>query len=129
MTRRLLLISVAAFFVAATLVAQGPPAQPQREAPAPNVTFDRILKANQEPQNWLTYSGSPMSQRYSMLREITPANAKILELKWTLPAPSTEKHEVTPLVVNGIMYSVQGINNVVALDAKTGKQIWRFPYT
>ena len=81
MTRRLLLISVAALFVAATLVAQGPPAQPQREAPAVNVSFDRILKANQEPQNWLTYSGSPMSQRHSQLTQITPENAKDLELK------------------------------------------------
>src|SRR5947207_16021462 len=58
------------------LLIQGPPQPPQREAPAPNVSFDRILKANQEPQNWLTYSVTTMSQAHSLLTQITPANAK-----------------------------------------------------
>jgi alcohol dehydrogenase (cytochrome c) len=52
------------------------------------VTFDRLLHANREPQNWLTYSGSPMSQRYSLLTQITPANAKNLELQWVWQARS-----------------------------------------
>jgi alcohol dehydrogenase (cytochrome c) len=38
------------------------------------VTFDRILRADKEPQNWLTYSGSTQSQRYSQLTQITPSN-------------------------------------------------------
>ena len=54
MKRTLLLMSAAALFVAATLVAQGPQGPANREVPAPNVSFDRILKSNQEPQNWLT---------------------------------------------------------------------------
>src|SRR5688572_4598109 len=128
-------VSFVVFFalvlLALSVLAQGPRGgqAPAVDIPAPNVTFDRILKANQEPQNWLTYSGTPMSQRYSMLTEITPSNAKDLELKWVFQSRSLEKHEVTPLVVNGIMYTVQGINDVIALDAKTGKQLWRFPYT
>jgi hypothetical protein len=68
------------------------------------VTFDRILKANQEPQNWLTYSGSVYGQRYSRLSEITPANVKNLELQWIFqtraPAEPAEKFEATPLVVD-----------------------------
>src|SRR5262249_52398406 len=47
--RTLVFISVAAFFAAVTVIAQGPQGPAQREAPAPNVSFDRILKANQEP--------------------------------------------------------------------------------
>ena len=47
--------------------------------PSAQVTFDRLLNANKEPQNWLTYSGTMMSQRYSLLTQITPANAKDLE--------------------------------------------------
>src|SRR5262252_507351 len=97
-------VSAIAIFMAATIVAQGPQAPPQREAPAPNVSFDRILKSNEEPQNWLTYAGSVTSQRYSLLNEITPANAKDLELKWVFQSRSLEKHEVTPLVINGTMY-------------------------
>ena len=41
------------------------------------VSPDRILNAQKEPQNWLTYSGSYLSQRYSQLTQITPANARI----------------------------------------------------
>jgi alcohol dehydrogenase (cytochrome c) len=97
--------------------------------PEPNVTFDRLLKANQEPQNWLTYSGSYMSQRYSPLTQITRSNVKELELKWVFQTKSFEKHEVTPLVVDGTMYTVESPNNVIALNATTGKTIWTFNYT
>ena len=47
---------------------------------AAQVSFDRLLNAGKEPQNWLTYSGSNMSQRYSPLTQITPDNVKNLEL-------------------------------------------------
>ena len=43
------------------------------------VTFDRILRADKEPQNWLTYSGNTSSQRYSLLNQITPANVGNLQ--------------------------------------------------
>src|SRR5690349_6891383 len=76
-------------------------AAPSAQAPAPNLTFDRILKSNSEPQNWMTYSGSFMSQRHSLLTQITPENARELELKWVFQARSLEKHEVTPIVVDG----------------------------
>ena len=49
------------------------------QTPSLNVTFNRLLAANKEPQNWLTYSGTAMSQRYSLLTQITPDNAKNLE--------------------------------------------------
>jgi glucose dehydrogenase len=49
------------------------------------VTSDRLLKAADEPQNWITYSGGYASQRHSLLTQITPANVKNLELKWILP--------------------------------------------
>ena len=45
------------------------------------VSYDRLLRADREPQNWLTYSGSYMSQRHSPLTQITPANVKNLELQ------------------------------------------------
>src|SRR5437762_11863709 len=128
MKRTVFLTFAAALFVAATVVAQGPQAPANREVPAPNVSFDRILKSNQEPQNWLTYSGSPMSQRHSLLTQITPANAKDLELKWVFQSRSLEKHEVTPLVVDGTMYTIQSPNDVIALDAATGKQIWSYSH-
>ena len=64
------------------------------------VTFDRILNASKEPQNWLTYSGAVNGQRYSPLKQITSANAKNLELQWVWQAKSLEKFETTSLVVD-----------------------------
>ena len=70
-----------------------------------------------------------MSQRYSPLDQITPQNVKNLELQWIFQARSLEKFEATPLVVDGVMYTVQAPNDVVALDAVTGRVFWTYPYT
>jgi alcohol dehydrogenase (cytochrome c) len=56
------------------------------------VTFDRILNADKEPQNWLSYSGTTKSQRYSLLTQITPDNVKNLELQWVFQSRSLEKY-------------------------------------
>ena len=92
------------------------------------VTSERLLNASKEPQNWLTYSGSYMSQRHSPLTQLTPANVKNLEQKWVFQAESLQKFEATPLVVDGIMYVTQPTNDVVALDAKTGRIFWIYRY-
>jgi len=92
------------------------------------VSFDRIVNAGKEPQNWLTYSGNMMSQRYSPLAQITPQNVKNLEQKWIFQARSLEKFEATPLVVDGIMYTVQAPNDIIALDPVTGRVFWTYSY-
>src|SRR5579872_357933 len=92
------------------------------------VTFDRLVNAPKEPQNWLTYSGNLMSQRYTPLDQVTPQNVKNLELKWLFQARSLEKFEATPLVVDGVMYTVQAPNDVVALDPVTGRVFWIYSY-
>jgi len=93
------------------------------------VGFDRIVQSDKEPQNWLTYSGSYKSQRYSTLNQITPDNVKNLELQWVYQARSLEKYEATPIVVDGVMYTVQNPDDVVALDPVTGRVFWTFSYT
>ncbi len=93
------------------------------------VTFDRILRADKEPQNWLTYSGSTQSQRYSLLTQITPSNVGNLKAQWAFQARSTEKFEATPLVVDGAMYLTQAPNDIVALDAATGEIKWLYSYS
>ncbi|HEY4364301.1 MAG TPA: PQQ-dependent dehydrogenase, methanol/ethanol family [Bryobacteraceae bacterium] len=92
------------------------------------VTFDRLLHADREPQNWLSYSRTIDGERYSPLAQITPANVKNLELQWVWQQKSVEKFEATPLVVDGIMYTVQAPNDVYALDAVTGRVFWTTPY-
>ncbi len=101
---------------------------PQREAPAPNVSFEEIVNAEATPENWLTYNGSYRSLRHSGLTQITPGNVDDLELTWAYQTRSLEIHEVTPLVANGVMYTVESPNNVRALDATTGEVYWRFDH-
>jgi alcohol dehydrogenase (cytochrome c) len=108
-------VSVLVVVAAATLGAQ--------------VSFDRLLNANREPHNWLSYSGTTFNQRYSELTQVTPANVKNLQLQWVWQARSLEKFEATPLVVDGVMYTVEAPNNIVALDAATGRPFWTFNYT
>src|SRR5262249_47433309 len=75
-------------------------------------------------QNWLTYSGGYASQRYSALDQITPANVKNLKLQWAYQAPVSGNWQTTPLVVDGVMYLTQRPNDVLALDAATGRAFW-----
>ena len=117
--KHIVLVSLAVA-LAATLHAQSP------------VTSARIQASAKEPQNWLTYSGHYNGQRYSTLDQITPANVKNLTLEWVFQVRSlgaADKFEATPLVVDGVMYTVSPPNDVVALDAATGRQFWRYNYT
>ena len=90
------------------------------------VTYDRLLHAATDKGNWLTYSGTYRSWRYSPLDQITPANAALLKLQWVFQMPTTLMVETTPLVVDGIMYITEPPSNVVALDARTGRQYWKY---
>jgi alcohol dehydrogenase (cytochrome c) len=90
------------------------------------VTYQRLLDAGKDSGNWLTYSGTYQSWRYSELNQITPANAGKLKLQWVYQMPTTLMVETTPIVVDGIMYVTEPPSNVVALDAKTGRQYWRY---
>jgi alcohol dehydrogenase (cytochrome c) len=92
------------------------------------VTWDRLLNAVKEPHNWLTYSGANNGWRHSPLTQITPANVKDLEMKWVFQVESTEKLESSPLVVDGVMYITQPPNDIIALDAKTGRIFWIYQY-
>jgi alcohol dehydrogenase (cytochrome c) len=111
---------VGSLLVVASLHAQG------------QVTFDRLVRASQEPHNWLTYSGGYFSQRYTELAQITPENVRNLEPAWiyqlTSREPTSTRFEVTPVVVDGVMYIVQPPNDIIALDAVTGRPYWTYSY-
>jgi alcohol dehydrogenase (cytochrome c) len=93
------------------------------------VPYDRILRADAEPQNWLTYNGTYNSQRYSTLNQVTPANVATLESKWVLQDQVFGAWQSNPLVVDGIMYVTERPNDVMAVDAKTGRVFWLYRYT
>ena len=71
------------------------------------VTFERLLHADREPQNWMTFGGTYSGRHYSLLTQITPDNAKDLEVKWVFPVRSLDAFETTPLVVDGVLYTMQ----------------------
>ena len=92
------------------------------------VPFSRLRDAVSEPANWLTYSGGYFSQRYTTLSQITPANVGELELQWVFQNRVFGPWQATPLVVDGIMYLTQRPNDIVALDARTGRVFWIYRY-
>ena len=92
------------------------------------VTWDRLVNASDEPENWLMYSGTLDSQRFSRLDQINAGNVDDLELKWAYQIPQIDRAETVPLVVDGIMFVTEAPSNVVALDAATGRQYWRYDH-
>ncbi len=93
------------------------------------ITYERLLNAAKEPHNWLTYGGDYSSNRHSPLTQITPANVKSLNLAWAHQSPLTGSWQATPIVADGIMYLTQRPNDVLALDAATGRVFWVYRYT
>jgi PQQ-dependent dehydrogenase (methanol/ethanol family) len=93
--------------------------------PAGGVGADRLARAAAEPANWLMYWGDYRATHYSGLSEIDAGNVARLRAAWTFPMPGDSVLEATPIVADGVMYTTQP-GAVVALDARTGRQIWKF---
>jgi alcohol dehydrogenase (cytochrome c) len=94
------------------------------------VTYERLVNAQKEPQNWLMYWGNYHATHYSSLGQITASNVARLRPAWTFPifADGGSVLQGTPVVVDGAMYATGSGNptTVVKLDAKNGRQIWRY---
>ncbi len=90
------------------------------------VTWERLLNAADEPENWLMYSGTLDSQHFSGLDQIHNRNVGELELKWAYQIPQLDRAETVPLVVDGVMFITEAPSNVVAVDAATGRLYWRY---
>ena len=75
--------------------------------------------------NWLSYNGDYTGRRYSALREVHAGNVAQLRAQWVFHASSSSNLEVTPVVVDGIMF-VTAANDAFALDAQTGRTLWHY---
>ena len=94
-----------------------------------HVSSEQLLSAGSKSDEWLTYSGSFDGRRYTPLAEITTSNVSKLRVRWVRQFDLNEPDpiiEATPLVVGGVIFTTLPASDVVALDAKTGKVIWRF---
>ena len=92
------------------------------------VTWERLVNAADEPQNWLMYSGTFDSQRFSRLDQINTGNVDGLELVWAHHIPQLDRNETTPLVVDGVMFITESPSNVTAVAAATGRPYWRYEH-
>lgn len=75
--------------------------------------------------NWISYNGDYTGRRYSSLGEISPENVSQLRAQWVFHIREANELEVTPVVVDGIMF-VTSANDAFALDARTGRQLWHY---
>jgi len=107
----------------AALVGGGLAAQQQ---PGP-VTFQEILEGlKPDGANWLTFGGNFSNHRYSPLTQITPENVAKLQPQWTFQTGVVGNFETTSLLRDNILYVTGPLNYNWAIDARTGKQIWRY---
>ena len=90
------------------------------------VPYQRLLDAQSDHDNWLTYSGTYNGHRFSPLAEINTETVKDLVPKWIYQVKNPGIVETTPLVVDGVMYVTEPPSNVTALDAETGRTLWRW---
>lgn len=95
-------------------------------AGAANVTEERLLNADSEPSQWMTYGGDHEEQRYSRLSQINTENVKDLGLAWFADFDSNLSQYSTPLYIDGVIYASTPWSYVYAFDAKTGARLWKF---
>jgi quinohemoprotein ethanol dehydrogenase len=93
---------------------------------AATVDGARIAAADREPQNWLTHGRTYGEQRYSPLTQINDGNVEKLGLAWSFATATTRGLQATPIVVDGTMYTTGTWSVVWALDAKTGRELWKY---
>ena len=78
------------------------------------------------PGQWLLYGGSYRNFRHSPETSITPDTVKNLHVAWSAPTGTTGQFETSPVVYGGVMYITTSHNRLMALDARTGKFLWRY---
>ena len=90
------------------------------------VSSERLLQAEAEPGNWLTYSGNYQSHRYSSLNQINTANVARLHPVWVYQSRDSGKFSTSPIVVDGVLYITERPSVVTALDGATGRPLWSY---
>jgi alcohol dehydrogenase (cytochrome c) len=88
------------------------------------VTDERLR--NPEPANWLQYRGNYAGWGYSPLDKVSSKNVGKLTLAWAFATGQTDGHQSPAVVNNGFMYVTTPGAQVIALDAKTGQELWRY---
>src|SRR5436309_9869297 len=97
-----------------------------QQPPPAQVTPQDLRDGLKNPTRWLTYGGDYANLRHSPLTQITPANVNRLVPAWQFQTDTLGKFEATPLVLDGVVYVTGPLDTGWAIDARTGRQIWRY---
>lgn len=98
-----------------------------RETIAPaNVDSSRLVNADLQPGNWMTYGRTYSEQRFSPLNQINDQNVGQLALAWYVDLDTRRGQEATPIVVDGVMYFTTAWSKVFAVKAATGEKLWSY---
>ena len=109
--------------LAACLVLKAAGSPPPESSSAMIDVLPAELIAQPPAANWLSYNGDFTGRRYSSLSQINLSNVGKLRAQWVFHPANSNRLEVTPVVVNGVMF-VTSANDTYALDAQTGRVIW-----
>jgi len=124
--RSLLLSAVVLTTSALSLASPAAVAESKSVGGVAGVDGARIATADREPQNWLAHGRTYDEQRYSPLAKINDANVGELGLAWSYATGTTRGLQASPIVVDGTMYTTGTWSVVWALDAKSGRELWKY---
>src|SRR5258708_11199369 len=106
--------------------APAPPAPPAASVPAPAAAIDAARLAAGEPDQWLTPGRDANGTYFSPLTDVNAGNVAHLGVAWDYRLGTGRGLEGTPLVVDGVMYASGNFGRVYALDAATGRELWKY---
>ena len=89
------------------------------------VTADALANSGSAKNEWLQYGGGYRNYRHSPVTALTPESVKRLHVAWSAPTGTLGQFEASPVVYGGVMYVSTSYNRLFALDARTGKFLWR----
>ena len=94
------------------------------------VPYERIRTNSElDKGNWLTYSGNYQGHRFSPLDQINKTNVANLKPMWIYQPANPQRFETSPIIADGLMYITESPTVVTALDARTGRSVWRWERT
>ncbi len=123
-------LQIAAFtggcFLIGMVAATYSPAVTEGAVKAGNVTEARVMAEASSGVNWMVYGGNFGSQHFSPLKQINDKNVGRLGLAWSLDVDSPMGLATEPIVVDGVIYATTSMDRVLAVDAASGKVLWKF---
>jgi len=84
------------------------------------------VSASEQRHDWPAYGGAPENNHYSVLAQINRENVKRLSVAWTFDTQEQGGLQTSPIIIEGVLYGITPTQEVFALDASTGKPLWKF---